>query len=85
MPAKRMGADGGRKEPFGTGDHRSHQRIVQSLRDLGREHPGPHVVLAQHRVRPVLFGAADGNEHRGRSGSDTVAQLGQVNSSSWTV
>ena len=45
--------------------HRRHQRIAQRVGNPTRQHLHPHIVFAQHHVRPVLFGASHRNDERG--------------------
>ncbi len=46
------------------GDHRSDQRIAERGGDASGEDVDPHVVLAEHHLRPVLLRPADGNDDR---------------------
>ena len=58
-------------------DHRRHQGVAEALCDAPGQHMGAHVVLAQHHVRAVLLGAADGHEHGRRAVRDARLDLGR--------
>ncbi|MNN01160.1 hypothetical protein D3C81_1137710 [compost metagenome] len=49
--------------------------IAQLLRNLPRQQPGAHIVLAQRDIRPALLDAADGHQHGRSAVVDTAAQL----------
>ncbi len=57
------------------GDGRGHDGVAQRVGDAVGQHVRAHVVLAQHHVRAVLLGAADGHDDGGAAVRDALAQL----------
>ena len=62
---------------FGNVRHdRRDDRITELTRDPLGQRLDPCVVLAERHVRPVLLGAADGQEHGRLAGADESPKLG---------